>query len=96
MFAVCCSAEQHDGRISLQNIRPLPLQAPDGSRLSLEVCAVVACGAASALAPGAAAALEAAGLVVDGRLVVGARFETEDPAILAAGPMAKFSRWAWM
>ena len=54
---------------------------------------MAACGAPTALAPGIAAALEEAGLVVDGRLVVGPRFETEDSAILAAGPMAKFSRW---
>lgn len=32
------------------------------------------------------------GLVFDGRLVVGHRFETADPAILATGPAARFSR----
>lgn len=32
------------------------------------------------------------GLVLDGRLVVDANLQTADPAILAAGPVAKFSR----
>jgi len=67
------------------------VEAPDGSQLQLEVDLVVAAGAA---APdvGVTAALEAAGLVADGRVVVGPAFETKDPCVLAAGPMAKFSR----
>lgn len=31
-------------------------------------------------------------MVFDGRLVVGHRFETADPAVLATGPAARFSR----
>lgn len=59
----------------------------------LEADLIVAACAARALPPAAAAALEAAGCVVDGRAVVGARFEAGGGGgVLAAGPIARFSR----
>lgn len=69
-------------------------QAVDGSQLQLEVDLLVACRGARTPGADVSAALEAAGLVVDGRVVVGAAFETGDAAVLAGGPVAKFSRWA--
>jgi hypothetical protein len=68
-------------------------QAPDGSQtLALEVDLVVAASGRRTPGPEVAAALEAAGLVVDGRAVVDGAFATADGAVLVAGPAAKFSR----
>jgi hypothetical protein len=66
-------------------------QASDGVLQELEVDLVL--GAAPP-APSAdtAAACAAAGLVWDGRLVVDAGFKTCDGAVMAAGPMARFSK----
>ena len=68
-------------------------QSPDGCQhQSLEADLVAAAAVSPAPAPEVTAALEAAGLVVAGRAVVGPLFTTGDAAVLAAGPVAKFSR----
>jgi hypothetical protein len=67
------------------------VQAEDGSLQELEVDLVLGCGTPT---PGleVASCLADAQLVWDGRLVVDERFSSNDPSIMGAGPVAKFSR----
>ena len=68
------------------------VQAEDGSLQELEVDLVLGCGT---FTPGleVASCLADAQLVWDGRLVVDEHFSSNDPNIMGAGPVAKFSRW---
>jgi hypothetical protein len=71
------------------------LQATDagqeGPVQQMEVDLLVCCGTAGPSAT-TAGCLSGALLVWDGRLVVDAHFASSDASILAAGPVAKFSR----
>lgn len=71
----------------------LSLQAAGeaGPPQQLELDLLVGCGRRG---PSAAVArcLGGAGLVWDGRLVVDASYKSNDPAVMGAGPAAKFSR----
>jgi hypothetical protein len=63
----------------------------DGPLQQLELDLLIGCGS---LQPSAvvASCLASAFIVWDGRLVVDSQFCSSDPAVMGAGPVAKFSR----
>jgi hypothetical protein len=64
----------------------------DGPLQQLELDLLIGCGS---LQPSAvvASCLASAFIVWDGRLVVDSQFCSSDPAVMGAGPVAKFSRF---
>eukprot|EP01051_Picozoa_sp_SAG22_P008134 SAG22_NODE_604_length_8628_cov_4.245984_2_plen_296_part_00 len=65
--------------------------APGGKPVGMS-CDVLACCHAPNVDPDIAKALNDNALVYDGRLVVNSCFQTNDPSVLAAGSLAKYSR----